>query len=223
MVTIIIPTFNQEQFLRESIDSALAQTVPCEVIVINDGSTDGTRFVLDEYADRVTVITQVNKGLSSARNTGIMHATGEWILPLDSDDILEPTCVAKLEEVIAEMGEEVDVIAPSFRTFGLQEQTILLKMRPTLDDFKQANSIGYCSAIKTSTLKEVGGYSPRMIWGYEDYHLWFNLLRLGKKIVTLPESLWRYRVRQGSMISTAQQHHQELMQHISNDFPGLFI
>lgn len=226
MFTIIIPTFNQEAFLKEAVDSALAQTVPCEVIVVNDGSTDSTRFILDEYEDKIKVIAQTNRGLPSARNTGIMHATGDWILPFDSDDILEPNCVEKLQEaikVLEEVGEQVDVVSPSFKTFGLQEQNMILMMRPTIEDFKQANRVGYCSAIRTSVLKEVGGYSAKMVWGFEDYALWFDLLRKGKKIVTIPELLWRYRIRANSMVTVAQAHSQELMQQISNDQPGLFI
>lgn len=217
-ISIVIPTFNQEQWLEESLKSALAQTVPCEVIVVNDGSKDKTRFILNDYADKIKIIHQANKGLSSARNTGIMNATGDYILFLDSDDILEPNCVEKILEVIKET--KADIVSPSFNTFGAQENTVLLQMRPTLDDFKTGNRVGYCSAIKREALLECGGYSPRMVWGYEDYHLWFDLLRRGKTLVTIPEPLWRYRLRPDSMISVAQQHDIELKAQINHDFPG---
>lgn len=219
-VTCIIPTYNQEQFLEEAIESALAQTVPCEVIVVNDGSTDTTKFILDEYSDRVKVINQSNRGLPSARNTGIMNATGDYILPLDSDDILEPNCVERLLQVAEDT--QADVISPSFKTFGVSESLVLLMMRPTLEDFKSGNRVGYCSLIKRSALLECGGYSAKMVWGYEDLALWFDLLRRAKTLVTVPEYLWRYRTKPQSMITTAQQHHQELMQQIANDNPGLF-
>lgn len=221
-ITCVIPTYNQRDFIKEAIDSALNQTIPCEVIVVNDGSTDDTKFILEDYEGRIKVINQTNRGLPSARNTGIMNASGEWILFLDSDDILEPNCVDSIQKVIDEMGDEVDIVSPSFKTFGLQEQLMILQMRPTIDDFKGANRVGYCSAIRTSVLKEVGGYSSRMVWGYEDYALWFNLLRIGKKLVTIPEPLWRYRIKNNSMIQTAQQHHAELMAQIAHDNPGLF-
>lgn len=220
--TIAIPVYNQSDTLAEAIESALKQTVPCEVIVVNDGSTDQTKFVLDEYVDRVKVITQINKGLPNARNTAIMNAAGDWFLPLDSDDVLEPNCVERLMQVIEEMNGEVDIVAPSFRVFGSQQQDVLLMMRPTIEDFKSGNRVGYCSAIRLATLKEVGGYSSRMTWGFEDYALWFNLLRLGKRLVTVPEFLWRYRSRPGSMIETANQHAQELMSQIAKDNPGIF-
>lgn len=216
-VTIIIPTYNQAATLAESIDSALAQTVRCDIIVVNDGSTDLTRQILEDYEDRVKIITQTNRGLPSARNTGIMNATTEWILPLDSDDILEPNCVERILEVAKDV--EADIISPSFSMFGIQNQNTMLMMRPTLDDFKSGNKIGYCSAIRRSVLLEVGGYSARMVWGYEDMALWINLLSRGKKIVTIPEYLWKYRVKENSMITTAQQHHEELMRQIIKDNP----
>lgn len=219
-LTIGIPTFGQAGTLAATIESALAQTVPCEIIVVNDGSQDLTRQVLMEYEDRVKVITQTNRGLPAARNTAIMNATGEWFLPLDSDDILEPNCVERLLQV-AEDVPEADVIAPSFQTFGQVQQNTMLQMRPTLDDFKGGNRIGYCAAIKRSVLLEVGGYSPKMVFGYEDYHLWVTLLSRAKVIVTIPEYLWRYRLSPNSMIATAQQHHEELMAQIKKDNPNL--
>lgn len=218
MITIGIPTFNQASTLAETIDSALAQTVPCEIIVVDDGSTDLTRQVLMEYEDKVKIIRQTNRGLPAARNTAIMNATGDWFLPLDSDDVLEPTCVERLLKVIEDV-PEADVVAPSFRTFGTVSQNIMLNMRPSLEDFKSGNRIGYCAAIRRSALLEVGGYSSKMVFGYEDYALWVNLLSRGKLIVTIPEYLWRYRTKELSMINVAQAHHEELMAQIRKDNP----
>lgn len=217
-ISIVIPTYNQQDTLEETLNSALNQTVSCEIIVVNDGSTDNTKIILDEYADRVKVIHQTNRGLPSARNTGIMNATGDYILPLDSDDLLEPTCVERILKVAEDT--DADVIAPSFKTFGLQEQSVLLQMRPTLEDFKGGNRLGYCAAIKRSVLLEVGGYSARMVWGFEDLHLWVTLLRLGKSVVTIPDFLWKYRTKQFSMLTTANQHAVELRSQIEKDNPG---
>ncbi len=216
MTSIVIPTFNQKDFLAEAIDSALAQTVPVEVIVVNDGSTDGSRFILDEYADRVKVIHQVNKGLPSARNTGIMNATGEIVLMLDSDDKLLPTAVERIEKVFDDT--DADIVSPSFTMFGLQGGDAILQMRPQLEDFKSGNKIGYCSAFKRADLLMVGGYSPRMIWGYEDLALTIDLLKRGKKIYTIPEPLWMYRIKPNSMLANAQAHHAELMAQIYHDY-----
>lgn len=217
-LTIGIPTYNQSNTLAETIESALAQTVPCEVIVVDDGSTDLTRQVLLEYEDKVKIIHQTNRGLPATRNTAIMNAAGEWFLPLDSDDTLEPTCVERILKVVEDV-PEADVVAPSFNTFGTTSQAFMLQMRPALEDFKAGNRIGYCAAIRRSTLLEVGGYSSKMVWGYEDYALWVNLLSRGKIIVTIPEYLWRYRTKENSMIAVARQHHEELMAQIKKDNP----
>lgn len=209
--TIIIPSYNQQDYLPDAIESALAQTAKCEVVVIDDGSTDSSLEIAKKYP--VKVISQVNKGLASARNTGIMNATTEFILPLDADDVLQDNCVETLEHFIGEN----DVAAPSFKNFGADDSLITLMPNPQWQDFVEANRIGYCALIQRSSLLEVGGYSPRMTFGYEDYALWFDLLKRGKKIVTHPEPLWLYRVKKESMLIEARKHHAELMAQINKD------
>lgn len=230
MVTISISSYNQQDYLVDAIDSALGQTVPCEIIVVDDGSTDNSLEIARKYEGgievgkfgirNIKVISQVNKGLSSARNTGLMNSIGDWILFLDADDILLPNCIEKIEEKIKKTN--ADVIGLSFKEFGIRNTNIILMPNPTIGDFKVANRIGYCSAIKREVLLEVGGYSPRMTTGYEDYHLWFNLLKINKKIITIPEILWLYRTKEHSMINDAQAHHVELMNQICKDFPDIF-
>jgi glycosyltransferase involved in cell wall biosynthesis len=87
-VTIIIPTFNREQFLKEAVDSVLSQTYDdFELIVVDDGSTDKTKKMLQDYGQRLTYIFQENRGVGTARNRGIAEAKGELISFLDSDDL----------------------------------------------------------------------------------------------------------------------------------------
>jgi glycosyltransferase involved in cell wall biosynthesis len=93
-VSVIIPTYNQARFLRAAIESALGQTRPAlEVIVVDDGSTDETPGILARYDDRIRVRRQENRGPSAARNAGISAARGDFLLFLDSDDVLLPACV----------------------------------------------------------------------------------------------------------------------------------
>ncbi len=213
MITISISSYDQAEYLREAIESALAQTVPCEILVINDGSTDDSLAIARSYEPRIKVINQTNRGLSGARNTGLMNAHGDYFLPLDSDDILLPNCVEKILQY------KTDIISPSFRCFGRAEQEIILMANPTIEDFKTGNRVGYMSAIKTDVLKNAGGYSARMIFGYEDMHLWFDLLRRGSTITTIPEVLWKYRTKEKSMWHDALLHHEEMMAQIRKDFP----
>lgn len=224
-ISVVIPAYNQAQFLAECIESVLAQTYkPHEIIVVNDGSTDETRYVAKQYPE-VKYIEQVNKGLSSARNTGIMNMTGDWLFPLDADDKMLENCLKVVSDTI-ENNPEADIISPSFKCFGKHQDEIILMPNPQLKDFKFVNGlpqnrIGYFSAIKKEALLEVGGYSSRMTFGWEDLHSTINLLSVGKKIVTIPEILILYRTKEHSMIHEANAHATELTNQILKDFPNL--
>ena len=223
-ISIVIPAYNQGQYLAECIESALAQTCKAhEIIVVNDGSKDETRYIAQSYP--VRYIEQVNKGLSSARNTGLMNMTGDWFYPLDSDDVLKENCLQRIVDTIA-YNPEADIISPSFKCFGKNEDTVILMPEPKLEDFKflngqPQNRIGYFSAIKKEALLEIGGYSPKMTWGWEDLHATINLLSRGKKIVTIPEPLVLYRTKEHSMIHEANAHATELTSQIYKDFPQI--
>lgn len=219
-LTIGIPVFDQAEFLPDAIESALAQTVKCEVIVCNDGSNDNSLEIAKRYP--VKIINQSNKGLPSARNSIIMAATGSYILFLDSDDILMENAAERILEAIE--GTRADVIAPSFKEFGVRNQEVRLStILPSLEDFKTANRIGYFSAIKREALIEVGGYSPKMLWGWEDYALWFDLFKRGKTLCVLQDILVLYRTKERSMIHVANEHGEELMAQIKKDNPEVFV
>ena len=85
--SVVIPVYNRENFIRRAVESALNQTRPAEeIIVVNDGSTDRTRNILNDYNEFIQIIDQTNSGVSSARNKGITHARYDWLVFLDSDD-----------------------------------------------------------------------------------------------------------------------------------------
>ena len=92
-ITVIVPVYNTEKYLRRCVDSILAQTfTDFELLLVNDGSTDGSGAICDEYAQkdsRVRVFHKENGGVSSARNIGIDNAQGDWITFIDSDDRIE--------------------------------------------------------------------------------------------------------------------------------------
>lgn len=219
-ITIGIPSYNQAEYLHDAIQSAISQTVPCEIIIVDDGSTDESLKIAQSHGSKVQVISQVNKGLSSARNTIIMNMIGDYLLPLDADDILKENAVERILEVIQET--DADIVAPSFKTFGTTNQEIIIGPANVFD-FLEANRIGYFSAIRKSKLLEIGGYSPKMVFGFEDYHMWINLLNRGAKLVTMKDVLVGYRTKENSMITTAMEHKDELMAQIKFDFPELYV
>ena len=217
-ISCVIPCYKQANYLVQAIESILDQTVkPHEIIVVIDGSPDNSLEIVKSYESKIKVINQVNKGLASARNTGLMNMTGDYFFPLDADDMMLENCIERISQVIEET--DADIVAPSFKEFGMSDRKVILMPNPTLEDFKTANRIGYFSAIRKNALLEIGGYSPKMIFGYEDYHLWVDLLSKGKKLVTIPDVLILYRTKEKSMIHEAQEHHQELMVQIYKDFP----
>jgi glycosyltransferase involved in cell wall biosynthesis len=107
-VSALIPTYNRRSHVFRAIDSVLAQTVPVdEIIVVDDGSTDGTaEAIRTRYESRVVIFTQTNSGVSAARNRGIREARSEWIAFLDSDDIWLPTKIERQIEALAMLGSE---------------------------------------------------------------------------------------------------------------------
>lgn len=111
-VSVIIPVYNVEQYLAECMESILNQSLrDIEIICVNDGSTDGSPAILDEYTlkdSRIQVITQKNSGLSATRNVGIEHAKGTYVYFMDSDDMLQPSAFMELY-TIAEQ-EKLDIV-----------------------------------------------------------------------------------------------------------------
>ena len=116
-VTIVFPVYNVERFVRASLESVLNQTMEeIEVIVVDDGSTDGSAGIVEEYAERdprVRFVTQANAGLSAARNAGIWRAQGDYLAFLDSDDTFDPDAIERLYRAMTE--HDVELVIGSSR------------------------------------------------------------------------------------------------------------
>lgn len=114
LLSIVIPVYNVEPYLRECLDSVFAQDLTdCEVVAVNDGSTDGSRAILEAYKashpEVLTIVDKANGGLSSARNAGVEAAKGDYYYFLDSDDYLKPHALAYIRQAI-EASEGADVV-----------------------------------------------------------------------------------------------------------------
>jgi glycosyltransferase involved in cell wall biosynthesis len=198
LVTAIIPSYNYGQFVTEAVDSALAQTTPVEVIVVDDGSTDDTQERLAPYGDRIRVIRQPNAGLSAARNTGIREARGEWIALLDADDYWHPNKTELQLACAARTG--VDFLGTLGRSRGelpaqLGEPSVVPLL---LRDFFIWTPIGPSSVmIRRRCFAEVGHFDETLR-AVEDRDMWLRLV-LRFPAIRIENACTFYRQHEGQM------------------------
>ena len=139
-VTVIIPTYNREAFIVKAINSVLNQGFKdFEVIVVDDGSTDGTRGALEPYSSRIKYVHQKNAGVSAARNAGITLAAGDWIAFLDSDDEWAPDFLARQMQAISENKDVCMQIADCRYCDQLGEQLSYFEWNGALKKFNGAD------------------------------------------------------------------------------------
>jgi len=108
-ISVIVPAYNCQSYIKKCIDSILRQSgVENEIVVVNDGSTDGTLGILKEYGDKIKLIDIENGGVANARNTGLKNATGDYIMFVDSDDEMGEGCIATVSQRLTE--NPVDIL-----------------------------------------------------------------------------------------------------------------
>lgn len=204
-VSVIIPCFNQGQFVDEAVDSVLAQSfADFEIIVVNDGSTDdSTNRLLHNYCrEKTRVLTTANQGLAAARNNGIAAAQGRYILPLDADDRILPGYLEKAVAVL-EKDPRVGIVYCRAALFGAVETDWVLP-EYSLERMLVDNII-FCSAFfRRDDWLATGGYDGGMIYGWEDYEFWLSLIERGRQVVMIPEILFSYRVASDSMVRSKE-------------------
>ena len=199
-VSIIVPCFKQAEFLPETLDSVLAQTYQnWECVIVNDGSPDNTDEVVEQYLlqdHRFKYIKQENQGPSAARNNGIKGSCGEFILPLDADDLISPSYLEKALRVFAEEADTKLVYCKADK-FGLINKPWLLDDY-NYDRFIWVNCI-FCSAIfRRCDYLKAGGYNVNMTHGFEDWDFYLSLLNRDDIVHRLDEVLFHYRIKQTS-------------------------
>lgn len=198
-VSVVIPCYNAGDYLEEAVQSALAQTYrDVEVIVVDDGSTDErTKQILDAANwPRTTIIRQVNGGPSAARNRAVEAASGEFILPLDADDRIDPSYAEKAVAVM-QARPEVGIVYCKAHKFGVEEGAWQLPVY-TLNELVIDNVIFCTSLYRKEDWRRVGGYNETLRHGMEDYEFWIKLVHLGCVVHQIDEPLFFYRIQQSS-------------------------
>lgn len=224
-VSVIVPCYKQADYLPETLDSVLAQTYSnWECVIVNDGSPDNTDEVVDRYLTldgRFKYVKQQNRGPSTARNTGIENSCGEFILPLDADDLIAPTYLEKAVEVF-NRDENTKLVYCKADKFGLVNGPWVLKDY-NYDLFIWDNCI-FCTAMfKRSDYIKTGGYNVNMTRGLEDWDFYLSLLNKDDVVHCISETLFHYRIKELSRTTEMlKQSQQELLIQIYNNHADIY-
>ncbi len=203
-VSVIVPCYNLGAYLDEAVESVLGQTFQdFEIVIVNDGSTDPeTNQLLVNYRrPKTRVVQSDNRGLPAARNLAIAHSFGAYLCALDADDRLAPTFLERTTRILDE-DRSVAFVSCWLRTFGT-EDWVWKQDRCDLATLLGECTVATPSLVRREAVREVGGYDEKMIvQGYEDWDLWISLAEQGFLGVIVPEVLFYYRRRHGSMSET---------------------
>jgi glycosyltransferase involved in cell wall biosynthesis len=209
-ISVIIPAYNQADYLGESIQSVLHQDYKdFEIVVVDDGSTDNTAQVVREFSDpRVGYVYQENRGLAGARNTGIRNSCGQYLSFLDSDDLFLPE---NLSLLVTELENNPDVGFVSGQVIPVDENgkpvgKIFENHLPSDPSFLLLGNpvqVG-CMMLRRSHQEKVG-YFDESLRSYEDWDMWLRLARAGCKMRWLPRPVSEYRFHTGQMTRIGNQ------------------
>jgi len=212
-ISVIVPVYNVEQYLSQCLDSIINQTFrDVEIICINDGSTDNSGKVLEEYAqkdDRVKILNQENQGASIARNSGLDFAKGEWICFVDSDDITHP----QMLEITYNQAtlNNVDIVQYKYKEFttgninynnSINENSLKGKVFSnsalvSCKKQKYQNTFGPVGKLLSKKLIGESRFIPHL--QFEDYPFVYEVLSKKPKGIYLDAELYFYRIREVSL------------------------
>jgi glycosyltransferase involved in cell wall biosynthesis len=208
-VSVIIPAYNVERYIKEALDSVFSQTYPhFEIIVVNDGTPDAPALeqVLQPYFDRIVYLKQENRGLSGARNTGLRAATGDLVALLDADDIWLPDYLEKQVAYLRENPDK-DLVYCNAEFFGdgIAAGQLWMTVCPTVGE---ADTVGIitkrCNVFvavtaRTAALKAIG--FDESLRSCEDYDCWLRFVAAGYRIGYQRNVLAKYRRHAQSLSS----------------------
>ena len=208
-VSIIIPVYNAEKYIEECIKSCLAQTYEnCEIIIVNDGSTDGSENKIKPYFKKVKYIRQENMGGSVARNTGLDNASGEYIYFLDSDDVIFPQTIRNLVDAIEFASSDlsigafmtIDIMSGKKKTISFCNEDRLFE-GGDLSVLFSAYPNPSTKLFRASIIKKYGLYFEKLRLG-QDLNFYFRYLMHCQKAFFVNQIIYEYRISPGT-ISTS--------------------
>ena len=209
MISVIVPVYNVETYLEECLDSIQNQTyTDFEVLLVNDGSTDGSQAICERYCQtdkRFRLMNQTNQGLSAARNKGVEISTGEYIVFVDSDDIIKTNYLEKLMQY---MTEDVDIVESQFTVSNeeflaksFKEPSILFEgnSQEAVKIFtKHVLNVNAVTKLYRRSIVEAVPYIDGVI--FEDVYCGIGMLKYIRKIIKIDYKGYYYRQRQASIM-----------------------
>ncbi|MBF0529063.1 MAG: glycosyltransferase, partial [Deltaproteobacteria bacterium] len=213
LISVVIPTYNQAQYLPQALDSLLAQTYEhWEAVVINDGSTDETASVLADYSQkdlRITGYHQANAGITAALNAGLARARGDFFCWLSSDDLFYPEKLAWQVSAFEDLSEEYALIYGSFDLLHQEENRLgtFPFFSPLIPGTEFPESLkfdfidGCPIMIRMEAMREVGGFNP-LYRHSQDFELWIRLASHGYRFHLLDKKLTIRRIHQAQSSTT---------------------
>ena len=212
-ISVIIPVYNVEPYLRECLDSVVNQTFrDLEIICVNDGSTDGSPAILEEYAakdSRIQIVTKENGGLNSARNAGLDHVTGEYFAIVDSDDWVDVTLYEKAYARAKESGADMTQFSFKWVDFPDRKDIPLPKIEETSNHVEMIKwvykntSVCWCYLWKTDFVNKNQLHFYNELKSCDEITFTYKAAVLANKIAFLPERLSFYRYRSSSLTGNA--------------------
>lgn len=210
VVSVLIPGFNAESTIAETLESVLCQTYSnFELILINDGSTDRTPEIMASYSQkdsRVQLISHKKMGMGASLNAAIPLARGEWIVRMDADDVMMPN---RIERQLAFVPEHPDIAVASSLVYYINDNGRIigksysnLRTREHFQEYlDRSETIGFnhpAVILKKSVFLKVGGFRPQF-WPADDLDLWNRIAEQGHLILVQQEYLLKYRIHASSV------------------------
>ena len=195
-VSVIIPCYNQGEYIEEAIDSVLSQSYQdFEIIVIDDGSDDpGTISLLAGLQkNKTTVFTIANAGVAAARNFGISKSKGTYILPLDADDWIDSRFLS-LAIPLLEQNTAYELIGTGVQYFGEMDQKEFLPLYEPQQHLLQ-NLFFNTSLFRRVSFDKLNGYDESFRLGWEDWEFYLRLVSHQSQVFIINEYLYHYRIK----------------------------
>lgn len=207
MISAIIPVRNMEKYIGRAIDSIKAQTVKVDkIIVADDGSTDRTYETAKAFGADMVLLNPYSDqpwGICGGRNRAFKFTEGEFVLPLDADDWIDPTYVEKTLEKMA--NPKVAIVSTQMVYHEQKEGMIMPAKKQVYWTELEANNITVTSLVRRKALEEAGEWDHNLR-GWEDWDMWLRILKLGWEHDVVHEPLFHYRLHNSGMNAWANVH-----------------